>query len=57
MTPARFQRIEEIFLGALEQEPDQLTAFLDTACGDDADLRREVEKLLNFRTDRHRRDG
>jgi len=46
MTPARFQTIEEIFLAALEQEPDQLTAFLDTACGDDADLRREVETLL-----------
>ena len=24
MTPARFQTIEEIFLAALEQEPDQL---------------------------------
>src|SRR5438552_1280409 len=46
MTPARFQAIEEIFLGALEQEPDQVSAFLDTACGRDAVLRREVEALL-----------
>jgi serine/threonine protein kinase/Tfp pilus assembly protein PilF len=46
MTPARFQTIEEIFLAALEQEPDQLSAFLDTACEDDAVLRREVEALL-----------
>src|SRR5438552_7505289 len=46
MTPARFQAIEEIFLGALEQEPDQVSAFLDTACGRDAVLRREVEVLL-----------
>src|SRR6476619_3370915 len=46
MTPARFQTIEEIFLAALEQEPDQVGAFLDTACEGDAVLRREVEALL-----------
>ena len=46
MTPARFQRIEEIFLAALEQKPDQVNAFLDTACEGDAALRREVEALL-----------
>src|SRR6266571_4163273 len=46
MTPARFQTIEEIFLAAVEQEPDQVSAFLDTACGSDAALRREVEALL-----------
>jgi TolB-like protein/Tfp pilus assembly protein PilF len=46
MTPARFQTIEQIFLAALDQEPDQLSAFLDTACGGDAVLRREVEALL-----------
>src|SRR5215831_7078047 len=46
MNPARFQTIEQIFLAALEQQPDQLTAFLDTACGGDAVLRREVETLL-----------
>jgi TolB-like protein/lipopolysaccharide biosynthesis regulator YciM len=46
MTPARFQTIEEIFLAALEQEPNQVSAFLDTACDGDAVLRREVEALL-----------
>src|SRR5438067_6069058 len=46
MTPARFQTIEEIFLAALEQEPDQVSAFLDTACEGDAVLQREVEALL-----------
>jgi TolB-like protein/Tfp pilus assembly protein PilF len=46
MTPAQFQTIEEIFLAALEQEPDQLSAFLDTACEGDVVLRREVEALL-----------
>src|SRR5262245_36238568 len=46
MTPARFQTIEEIFLAALEQEPDHLSAFLDTACEGDAVLRREIAALL-----------
>src|SRR5437588_3439737 len=46
MTPARFQTIEQIFLAALEQEPDQVAAFLDTACEGDEALRREVEALL-----------
>ena len=46
MTPARFQTIEEIFLAALDQEPDQISAFLDTACEGDEALRREVEVLL-----------
>src|SRR6266536_3442081 len=46
MTPARLQTIEEIFHAALEQEPDQTSAFLDTACEGDETLRREVEALL-----------
>ncbi|MFL6598168.1 MAG: protein kinase domain-containing protein [Chthoniobacterales bacterium] len=46
MTPARFNTIEEIFLAALEQQPDQVSAFLDTACEGDSVLRREVEALL-----------
>lgn len=46
MTPGRFQTIEEIFLAAVEQEPDHVGAFLDTACDGDEKLRREVEALL-----------
>src|SRR4029077_14187646 len=46
MTPARLRTTDEIFLAALEQEPDQVSAFLDTACEGDAVLRREVEALL-----------
>src|SRR2546427_738924 len=46
MTPARLQTIEEIFHAALDQAPDQTSAFLDTACEGDAALRREVEALL-----------
>src|ERR1044071_6300323 len=47
MTPSRFLTIEEIFLAALEQKPDQLSAFLDRACNGDAVLRHEVEALLS----------
>jgi TolB-like protein/Tfp pilus assembly protein PilF len=46
MTPPRLRTIEEIFLAAVDQEPDQVSAFLDTACEGDAVLRREVQALL-----------
>ena len=49
MTPARFQTIEEIYREALEKEPDEISAFLDTACEGDALLRRKVEALLASR--------
>jgi len=49
MTPAQLERIEEIFYAALDQEPDQINAFLDTACEGDELLRRKVEELLASR--------
>ena len=49
MTPARFQTIEEIYRAALDQEPDQVSAFLETACEGDEVLRRKVEALLASR--------
>ena len=49
MTPARLQTIEEIFHAALDQEPDQVSAFLETACEGDELLRRKVEALLASR--------
>src|SRR6266700_2336812 len=49
MTPARFQTIEEIFRAALDQEPDQIAAFLDAACQGDELLRRKVDALLASR--------
>src|SRR5881628_2638257 len=53
MTPGRLQAIEEIFHAALHQEPDQIGAFLDTACEGDELLRRKVEALVAF----HQRPG
>src|SRR5438445_2875275 len=49
MTPAQLQTIEEIFRAALDREPDQTSAFLDTACEGDELLRRKVEALLSSR--------
>src|SRR2546427_8427277 len=46
MTPARLQTIEKIFRAALDQEPDRLSVFLDTACEGDEVLRRKVEALV-----------
>ncbi len=49
MNPARFQTIEQIYRQALEQQPDQIGAFLDRACKGDAALRYKVEALLSSR--------
>jgi len=39
-------RIKSVLAGALERTAADRAAFLDTACGDDASLRKEVESLL-----------
>src|SRR5262245_1618839 len=49
MTPAQLQTIEEIYRAALDQEPDQISAFLHTACKGDEVLRRKIEALLASR--------
>ena len=49
MTPARLERIEEIFYAALNKEPDQIAQFLDSVCESDELLRRKVEDLLASR--------
>jgi TolB-like protein len=46
MKPERFQQVETIFQAALRREPASRAIFLDGACLDDDELRREVESLL-----------
>ena len=46
MSPERWQRIEEVYHSALERAPAQRAAFVAEICGDDDELRREVESLL-----------
>ena len=43
---ASLSRIEKIVLAALELSGHQRTAYLDAACGEDGELRREVESML-----------
>jgi eukaryotic-like serine/threonine-protein kinase len=42
-----WQRAEELFHTALEHSTEARRAFLDKACGEDAELRRQVETLLS----------
>ena len=46
MTPQRWSRMKEIFGAALEKPEPERPAFLESACGGDAELRVEVERLL-----------
>jgi hypothetical protein len=42
----RYQQIRKIFLEAVLREKEDRTGFFEDACGDDSDLKREVEELL-----------
>src|SRR5215469_9798802 len=46
MTRERWHRIEELFHAAQEREPSSRDAFLTEACGEDQELKREVQALL-----------
>jgi Tol biopolymer transport system component len=46
MTSERLRQIEQLYHRALEQETDSRAAFVAEACGDDEELRQEVESLL-----------
>ena len=48
MKPDDWRKIDDLFAAALEREPRDRAAFLDDACGDDRELRREVEKMLRI---------
>ncbi len=50
-TPEQWPRIKQIVGQALEREPGDRAAYLDTACGDHPELRREVESLLAAHAD------
>src|SRR5262245_3931587 len=46
MTSERWRRIEQLYEAALARAPAERGAFLDSECGEDETLRREVERLL-----------
>ena len=47
MTPERWTDVERLFHAALERSPLERPAFLDESCASDAELRREVQSLLD----------
>jgi len=45
-TKQPWERIKELFGAALERDPSERAAFLSQACGQDVNLREEIESLL-----------
>src|SRR5947209_4454235 len=48
--PERWRKIEALYHAALERPTESRADFLRAACGDDADLYREVDSLLDFKS-------
>ena len=46
MSTDRWQRVQDVFAAALECDEAARAQLLGDRCGDDAELRREVESLL-----------
>ena len=46
MSPDQERRLEEIFNAARNLPPQERAAFLERACGGDAELRRQADSLL-----------
>ena len=46
MTPERWEKIGQLWAATLEMAPEQRAAYLEQACPDDEELRREVESLI-----------
>ncbi len=46
MTPERWRQVEEIFQTALDLAPGERAPYLAEVCGEDAELRRDVEAML-----------
>src|SRR5262245_34544347 len=53
MTPERWQQVKQIFNSAVRRDASEREAFLFDACGNDNELRREVESLIEA----HEKDG
>lgn len=48
MNPQHWQKVKNIIEQALEVAPEMRSSYLAEACGEDQDLRREVDSLLTF---------
>jgi eukaryotic-like serine/threonine-protein kinase len=48
MSPERFKKVEEIYHAVLRVSDKERYSFLQESCGDDVELRREIESLLSY---------
>jgi hypothetical protein len=48
MTPERWREVEQVYQSTVDREPQLRAAYLAEACGDDQELRREVDSLLEL---------
>lgn len=48
MNPEKLKKVEEVYHEVLEVPPHERQSFLQMSCGDDIELRCEVESLLSF---------
>ncbi len=48
MTPERWREVEQVYQATMDREPQLRAAYLSQACGDDQELRREVDSLLEL---------
>jgi class 3 adenylate cyclase len=48
--PDRHERIQELFLGAIELQPEQRGAFFEEACAGDTDLLVSIQRLIDAGT-------
>src|SRR5580704_8606969 len=46
MTPELWQRLKPLFHAALQEDKQDRAAFIDSACGEDQELRLHLEKLI-----------
>ena len=46
MTPELWQRLKPLFHAALEQDQQNRAAFIESACGDDSELKTHLKHLL-----------
>lgn len=46
MTPEQYQKLKQLFATAIQLDDTRRAAFLDEACAEDKDLRREIDSLL-----------
>ena len=53
MKTNRWDKLNELFFAALDCEVSQRPAFLEKACGDDRELRLELEEMLAVEEDTH----